>query len=268
MAKGFYSVVQYCPNRFRAEAVNIGLVLLCVEPHAVRVRMTEKFDRVRKLFAIEKSELKNLKLSTDSLLCRIESSVDQLLTAEDLSSFAASRANDIRLTEPRLSKLIDVDQDFERLYAELVDAEKLSGKLPNEPPTLLPPELHDVFYRLQQEKKIWDPKPIMVPILRRKLDVPYAFRNGVVNLIKPQVFSGNKRAETTAATLAVNGNFIQKQSIDGENYKLIVVSTLEDAQQQREIDQHVEPVFKELGVRLVRPQNAGEFAMEVERTAH
>ena len=34
MARGFYSVVQYCPDPFRAEAVNVGLVLLCAEPHA------------------------------------------------------------------------------------------------------------------------------------------------------------------------------------------------------------------------------------------
>ena len=61
MAIGFYSVVQYCPDRFRAEAVNVGLVLLCVDPHAVRVKMTSNHDRVRKLFAISKPDLKNLK---------------------------------------------------------------------------------------------------------------------------------------------------------------------------------------------------------------
>ncbi len=54
MASGFCSVVQYCPDRFRAQAVNVGLVLLCVDPHAVRVKMTGNHDRVRKLFAISK----------------------------------------------------------------------------------------------------------------------------------------------------------------------------------------------------------------------
>jgi hypothetical protein len=120
MAKGFYSLVQYCPNRFRAEAVNVGLVLLCVEPHAVRVRMTDRFDRVRKLFAIEKSELKDVKFSMESLRSRIESSVEQFVSADYLLSFAAARANDIRMTEPRLTKLTDIDQDFDRLYTDLV----------------------------------------------------------------------------------------------------------------------------------------------------
>ncbi|HEX7376780.1 MAG TPA: DUF3037 domain-containing protein [Pirellulales bacterium] len=121
MARGFYSVVQYCPDRFRAEALNVGLVLLCVDPHALRVRMTDNYDRARKLFAIGKSDLKNLKFSTQGLTSRIENSADELRTPEDLSAFAASRANDLRLTEPRLAKLGNFDDDFERLFAQLVE---------------------------------------------------------------------------------------------------------------------------------------------------
>jgi hypothetical protein len=121
MTRGFYSIVQYCPDRFRAEAVNVGLVLLCVEPHALRVRMTTNFDRVLKLFGIGKPDLTNLKFSTDGLTSRIENSVDELRTPEDLAALAASRANDLRLTEPRLAKLDDFDNDFERLFAQLVE---------------------------------------------------------------------------------------------------------------------------------------------------
>ena len=59
--RAFYSVVQYCPDRFRAEAVNVGLVLLCIEPHGLRVRMGVKHNRVRKLFAVSPTGLTNLK---------------------------------------------------------------------------------------------------------------------------------------------------------------------------------------------------------------
>lgn len=128
MARGFYSVVQYCPDRFRAEAVNVGLVLLCVDPHALRVRMADNPDRVRKLFAVGKLELKNLKFSTQALTTRIENSTDELRTPEDLAAFAASRANDLRLTEPRLAKLGNFDDDFERLFEQLVE----------QPPTAAP----------------------------------------------------------------------------------------------------------------------------------
>jgi hypothetical protein len=123
MARAFYSVVQYCPDRFRAEAVNVGLVLLCVRPHALRVKMTGNYDRVRKLFAIGEPAVSNLKFSTHGLTSRIENSVDELRTPDDLAAFAASRANDLRLTEPRLAKLDDFEDDFERLFAQLVEIE-------------------------------------------------------------------------------------------------------------------------------------------------
>ncbi|HZL25221.1 MAG TPA: DUF3037 domain-containing protein [Acidobacteriaceae bacterium] len=268
MARGFYSVVQYCPDRFRAEAVNVGLVLLCVDPHAVRVRMTGNHDRARRLFAVAKPELKNLKLATHGLRNRIETSTDELRSCEQLAAFAASRANDLRLTEPRLAKLDDIDADFERLFVQLVEQHSTAALADAAPAEVLPPKLGEVFYRLQQARKIWQPGVITVPVYKRKLDIPYAYRNGVVNLVKPHVFPATKRAETQAATLAVNGDLIRKHPIDGERQQLIVVSTQETPQQAREVSDHVEPLFAEYGVRLIRPQDADAFAREVEQSAH
>ena len=90
----------------------------------------------------------------------------------------------------------------------------------------------------------------------------------MVNLVKPKVFAADKRAETQAAKLAVDGQLIQKDLIEGERHKLIVVSTQETQKQTKEINDHVEPMFKALGVRLVRPQDAETFAKEVEASAH
>ncbi len=268
MARGFYSVVQYCPDRFRAEAVNVGLVLLCVDPHALRVKMTGKHDGVGKLFAISKQDLKNLKFSTDGLTSRIENSADELRTPEDLAAFAASRANDLLLTEPRLAKLVNFDEDFERLFAQLVETYSTAERAEASPAEVLPPKLGEVFYRLQQARKIWQPGTITVPIYQRKIKIPYAYNNGVVNLVKPHVFPANRRAETQAATLTVNGQLIQKHPINGQRHTLVVVSTQENAKQAKEIDDHVAPLFKDLGVRLVRPQDADAFANEVEKSAH
>ncbi len=276
MARGFYSVVQYCPDRFRAETVNVGLVLLHLDPHAVRVRMTSSFGRVRKLFDMDKADLKNLELSTHGLTSRIEKSTDELRTCEELAAFAASRANDLRLTEPRLAKLDDFDSDFERLFAQLVEehstapAHRYSTAELAEasPAAALPPKLGQVFYRLQEAKKIWKPGTITVPVYKRKMEIPYAYRNGVVNLVMPQRFPATKRAETQAAMLAINGDLIQKHPVNGKEQRLIVVSTQETAKQEREINEHIAPLFEEYGVRLIRPDDVDEFAFEVEQSAH
>ena len=273
MARGFYSVVQYCPDRFRAEAVNVGLVLLCVDPHTVHVKMTDNLDRVRKLFAINKAELTNLKFSAHGLSSRIEKSTDELRTSEDLASFAASRANDLRLTEPRLAKLDDFEGDFERLFEQLVEVHstsEMAGVLYDRitRSNQLPPRLDEVFHRLQQTQKIWQPGTITIPVFRQTMQIPYAYRNGVANLVKPHHFPATKSAETQAATLAINGDLIQKHPIDGQQRKLIVVSARESAKQAREIDEHVAPLFQEYGVRLIRPADADAFACEVEQVAH
>jgi hypothetical protein len=120
MARGFYSVVQYVPDCFRAEAVNIGLVLLRLEPHALRVRMTSNFDRARRLFRIGPRESTNLAFSASGFKSRIENSVEEFRTADDLAAFAASRANDLQMTSPRLAILDDFEADFERLFSKLV----------------------------------------------------------------------------------------------------------------------------------------------------
>jgi len=128
--------------------------------------------------------------------------------------------------------------------------------------------LSNVFYRLQQDQKIWKPGTITVPVYKRRMEIPYAYRNGVMNLVKPYVFAETRRAETQAATLAVNGDLIRKHPVDGEQRELIVISTQESPKQEREIEDHVQPLFAEYGVRLVRPAQAEAFANEVELSAH
>ena len=268
MTRGFYSVIQYCPDRSRAEAVNVGLVLLQVDPHEVRVDITTNYKRVRSLFGVEGPTLKSLKLSTHGIKSRLERSFGDLKTMEDLATFAATRANDLRLTEPRLAKLDDVDADFTRLFGELVFRESSGAMAEESPADVLPPALNDVLYRLQRQGVVWKPGIVTVPVYKRRLEIPYAFRNGVINLIKPHVFPNTKRAETQAATLAVSGDFLRKHPVDGEQRRLVIVSTQETAEQAKEVDEHVAPLFNEYGVRLIRPADAEDFSEEVEATAH
>lgn len=270
MARGFYSLVQYCPDRFRAEAVNVGLVLLCLEPHEVRVKMIARYGRASKVFGIGQEELKNLELAAKRLKSRLESANGELRTDEDLAAFAASRANDLRLTEPRLAKIEGIEEDFKRLFSELVEEERATMRSAQESPAeMLPPRLREVFNRLEDQQRIWKPEPITVPVSNTKFEVPYAYRNGVVNLVKPKAFSADKKAESQAAKLVVTGDLIQKHLIDGEKRQLIVVSTRETREQEKEIiNSHVMPLFEEYHVRLIRPDDVDAFASEVEQSAH
>jgi len=266
--RAFYSVVQYCPDRFRSETVNVGLVLYREEPRFLRARIIDNHRRAKRAFGVSGKTLATLRLSEQNLLYRLNERGEDIATLDDLKAFIATRANDLRLTEPRLSVVSDIDADFARLFRQLATDEGTAALANESPAEVLPPSLGEVFYRLQRAQKIWQPGIITVPIYKRKLEIPYAYQNGVVNLVKPHVFPATRRSETQAATLAVNGDLIRKHPIDGEKHQLIVVSTQETPEQAREVSEHVEPLFKEYGVRLIRPQDADAFAKEVEQSAH
>jgi len=48
--RGYYSIVQYCPDPSRLEAVNIGLALFCPECSFLKVRFGRRKTRVDQLF--------------------------------------------------------------------------------------------------------------------------------------------------------------------------------------------------------------------------
>lgn len=121
MKKAFYSIVQYCPDRFRAEVVNVGLVLLCPETKKIRVQMTNDFRRARRFFRKTNAGIDHLKLSLDSMKNRIDNSNADLNTYIGLMVFAGTRANDLHMTEPRLIKVKNLDADFDSLYDQLVE---------------------------------------------------------------------------------------------------------------------------------------------------
>lgn len=123
MARGFYSLVQYCPDRFRGETVNVGLILACENPLAMKVRMAREFSRLRAFFALSELDIDNLRCMLEGLESRIVSCVEGFQTMEDLGAFALTLANDLRLTEPRLSKIETIEADFESLFADLVETQ-------------------------------------------------------------------------------------------------------------------------------------------------
>ena len=268
-SEAYYSVIQYCPDRFRAEAVNVGVVLISPRSRSIAARMTENHSRVRKVFGTSGRALESLKLAKRAMESRLGASSGDIDSIEAMRSFIATRANDLRLIEPRLVKVTDFESELDRLFRTLVETEGVvSAASAAEPAEVLPPQLGEVFYRLSAARKVWNPGKVLVPVRNRKLEVPYAYQNGAVNLVKPHAFATGKRAESQAANLAIDGDLIQRHPIDGQKHRLIVVSTQEDEAIARELTDHVEPLFREYRVRLVRPAEAEDFAREVESQAH
>ena len=133
--RAFYSVVQYCPDRFRAETVNVGVVLYREEPRFLRARIIDNHRRAKRVFGVSGKALATLRLAEQNLLYRLNERGEDISSLDDLKAFIATRANDLRLTAPRLSVVSEIEADFARLFAQLATDEgtaALANQLPAE----------------------------------------------------------------------------------------------------------------------------------------
>lgn len=266
--EGWYSVIQYCPDRFRAEGVNVGVVLLCPDPHFLRARVVGSNQRIARFFGRASFDPTRVNLAKQGIEHRINASGDELRTAKDLGDFARTRANDLRLTEPRLTKVTDPEADLSRLFDSLVDARGADELLDSTRYEVLPPELNEVFHRLAAAGRVHIPERVIVPVLGRRIVVPYAYQNGILNLVKPEIFPKGKKADNTAMRLAIEGDLLHRHPEGTMQRRLIVVSAEESPSMAAETEERVAPLFDEYGVRLVRRSQTADFAREVEAQAH
>ncbi len=98
---GYYSVVQYCPDASRLEAINIGVLLFSPAHAFLRVRFGNAKTAIHELFGdqdwdfIEKQER-----ALESRLAR------EITTLDDLDVVVSTQANAVTLTTPRSTKLL------------------------------------------------------------------------------------------------------------------------------------------------------------------
>ncbi len=114
--KGYYSLIQYCPDRSRLESVNIGVLLFCPELLFLDTRISKDNDRVLRFFG--EQNLEYINLSKQSIYSRLKG--EGFKTKGDLDRFISTRANDIILSDLRSTKVVDPNSDLNHLYDELV----------------------------------------------------------------------------------------------------------------------------------------------------
>lgn len=263
--KGFYSVMQYCPDRSRSEAANVGVVLFTEQPRSVAVRLSEHFARVQRFFRPGRDELERVKDAARATAIRLRQSVDELATAEALDGFTRAMGNDIRLTPPKVVVVADLDETLGALFGELVED---AAAAPERRAVVLPTPINRVFEQLTATSKVWRPGKVRMPWIGRELDVPFAYRNGVVNYIKPAMFAERGKADDKAATLALQGDQLRRhpeETIDGpRDRQLVVVSAVAS---DPHTEQRIAPLFEAYGVIYVPTAAAEAFAAQVLREA-
>jgi hypothetical protein len=262
-SRGHYSLIQFCPDAARLEVANIGVALFCAEQDFFGVRLSNEQRRITQMFGRGDRDLARLRTSREALEERLLDSKRAIRNIEDLDKLASLQVNQIRMTKFMPCRVTPApNEDLSRLFDELVGT-TLS---PPSKDKKLFPTLESLFARLESEGRAELNYSTKLPVFGQEFKVPFAYRNGVLNLVKPKSFS--QKAPQHALDLAIRGDLINKHGVeDATSPRLVVVSKFRPDCDPDFIS-HVDEVFKEYRVKHVRQSEIDQFANLVESEAH
>lgn len=183
--KGHFSLIQYCPDPARMEAVNIGVLLFCPELKFLSASVSRTNRRVQQFFGRKGVDSQQLNLFKHGIVERIDRESLKIKTVADLQRFIDSRSNLIRVTPPTPMRVTDPKADLATLFATLVgdDDEK-----PATPRKRFQTVVAERLKRAHLGKKLRESVPVDVPFLKKPVEFPFGFQNGRFNLIQPVSF--------------------------------------------------------------------------------
>jgi hypothetical protein len=259
----YFSLIQYCPDPARAEAVNVGVTLFAPALGCI-ARVANSSDRIRAVFGRRAIDADRIKSDKYAIAQRLESEGSLLPDLASFAQFVGSFANELRVTPPRPIRLAGrPDELLERLFVRLVSEPRPA----REAPALLP-EMEQLLRKPLMADRIDVNVKVLVPDMGKQLDVPYAYQNGVYNLIKPHRFSADPgRAVHMAVTLAAEGNLIYQEERPTQR-QLVVVPILRASASDPGLEVRLGRIFWKHHVKMIPRANVDQLVEEIERTAH
>jgi len=261
--KGYYSVIQYCPDRSRLEAANIGVLLFCPELSHLEARTSHDNRRIRRFFSSEGHDWNRINSFKQGLEERLEAERSTVRTLEDLERFIATRGNEFQITAPRPMKVIDPAGEIVQLFDELVGGQPRRGKGAS-----LRRVLQKKFEAAGVQNKLREPVKVHVPIFGRDIEVPFGYQNGRMHLLQPVGFEGRdvNQAINTACKYAIEGQSLYS-SPDPHfgNLQLVVVGGFRS--KDTEAITRVRHILQAHKVRLFGTSELPQLIKEIRETA-
>lgn len=216
--KGYYSLIQYCPDPSRLEVVNVGVLLFCPSLEFLGAKIARGNTKIRKAFGNQDWSLVNAQ--KHAIKERIEIARQQFQGLEDLQEYAARRANNIVISVPRPMKVFDAAEDLENLF------ERLVGERERHIGPRVTTRLKQIVFDSGVKDFLEESISVKVPTIEEELVVPYGYQNGCFNLIEPVRFEAADFNTTVskACRHAVSGQYLStlKDPQRGQ-FRLVVV---------------------------------------------
>lgn len=260
--KGYFSLIQYCPDLGRLEAANVGVLLFAPEKEFLKAVMSSNNRRVRQFFGAAGHDWVRLNSFKKGLVERLEVEHAGIRTIEDLQRFILLRANLLQITPPRPIKIRDPEADLQRLVKDF-----LGESVPKETQRSLRKVIHEKFMKAGLERKIQTDIRLEVPVLRREVEIPFGYQNGRFNLLSVVPFSARETEQSvnTACKYAVEGEaFFKTPHPEYGNLQFCVLGQFKP--NDEETPNRVEAVLNEHHVKLYRNDRLGRLIDEIQQT--
>src|SRR5687767_13456111 len=118
--KGWFSIVQFCPDPNRLESANIGVLLFCPEVDFLDVRIASDNRRIIKFFGSKDFDFALVNSFKKGLEERLRKERQNIVNHEQLVDFIDQRANQIRISPPRSIRVTEPEKQLNDLFSELV----------------------------------------------------------------------------------------------------------------------------------------------------
>lgn len=268
-SRGYYCLIQYCPDLSRLEAANVGVLLFCPERQFIKARTARGNDRVKRFFGrdgleIDRDQINAMKETVEG---RLEVEAGNFTTLEDLERFIATRANEIQITPPRPMKVFEPETDLDQLFEELVGGRAAGSSGEPSPKAAL----SRMFEQRGVMPLIRSDVEVAVPAFHRRLSVPFAFQNGRLNLVQPEKFQGCRSGATISKVCryAIEGRSLyqNRDPEKGDLQLVLVARTAEGGPDDREAMQDFRDRLDEHSVKFFTFDEVDGLIEEIKTTA-
>jgi hypothetical protein len=118
-SKGYYSLIQYCPDLMLGEVANVGVLLFCPERAFLKAVTIGNNSRIMRIFGSEGHDWERINTLKKGFEERIHRQATEIRTPDDLQQFIATRANLFQVTSPRPMKVINPEEDLNALFQQV-----------------------------------------------------------------------------------------------------------------------------------------------------
>ena len=262
---GFYSLVQYCPDRSRQEAANLGVVLLSPAHGFLGVKMGQGNDRIRRFFGEQAGDLQQINAMKKMLVRRLQED-KELLVPEQFEKFRVVLSNELQISKPRAIRVENPQAELAQLFSELVDIREHHEPVA---PRAAFQQLGEIFSEPRFKPLVQRDVRIHIPVLDKELEVPYSYQNGRLNLIQTHFFSQKTEAKMLqdAFKTAVQGNLLYKHPLpDKGACQLVVVAAFRNVTQETRT--RIQSVLNDHQIKFYAENRIDDLAKHILQTAH